>query len=536
MRCYYCGSKSVSYVTKNEGYSMGKGIIGTAVLGSVGAVAGINGKKSNIYHCNECGMDSSKTMDIGTDEKINLAIRHKDEIKLKTYKDIYKNIEWNKSNISDVNVDNSSHYDVDKVELFSKREISRNEIKNYIFEYINEMDCPVSISDLQSKFTFSSQRIDDAIQSLKRDGKIKKVNDGIYVIVKNTEEIALLKEKELKKEKQIQQEKSKKLISIIGDIELENTKWKSEIKEIDKLKKNYIEQQKKCISDKINLNITEIEKENTATSKKIEEEINKLKERKLQLQNELNDLGVLAIKKKKDLNKQIELINIQIENKNQKKNEIKEKYLKRIEELRKNEQDEKNVLIKDVDKIFKIPNEPSEIAKEINEIFNYDPTSNEQYMTRIQRERRIMAQTVYENMLTFDKPVKAYEINNELKLGYSMMQMYSIFKMLVEEKKVFCIPDENDSHNNLYNALPDNYKSITDKNYKLIDKDINSQFAKDRNYVFNEMKKLKNPSTISTINSNNFSEIRIRQILNSLEKENICVKVIRNGELYYAIV
>ena len=41
---------------QNSGYSFSKGLVGTALFGTVGAVAGINGKKNKIvqYMCSNC--------------------------------------------------------------------------------------------------------------------------------------------------------------------------------------------------------------------------------------------------------------------------------------------------------------------------------------------------------------------------------------------------------------------------------------------------------------------------------------------------
>ena len=83
MRCIKCGSRKVSLVKYNEGYSFTKGIIGTAVLGSVGAVAGINGKTSQAYHCNECGQDEITVMPDVIERFINEAIQKNDVRSLK---------------------------------------------------------------------------------------------------------------------------------------------------------------------------------------------------------------------------------------------------------------------------------------------------------------------------------------------------------------------------------------------------------------------------------------------------------------------
>lgn len=44
-RCAACGSPNVAKVEKNDGFSYGKALVGTAVFGTIGAVAGINGKR-----------------------------------------------------------------------------------------------------------------------------------------------------------------------------------------------------------------------------------------------------------------------------------------------------------------------------------------------------------------------------------------------------------------------------------------------------------------------------------------------------------
>ena len=48
-RCAVCGSPNVVKIEKNDGFSYSKALAGTAVFGTVGAVAGINGKKTYAY-------------------------------------------------------------------------------------------------------------------------------------------------------------------------------------------------------------------------------------------------------------------------------------------------------------------------------------------------------------------------------------------------------------------------------------------------------------------------------------------------------
>lgn len=62
-RCAACGSPNVQKVDQNDGFSYKKALVGTAVFGTIGAVAGINGKRSSQYVCPDCGQTLSLPMD-----------------------------------------------------------------------------------------------------------------------------------------------------------------------------------------------------------------------------------------------------------------------------------------------------------------------------------------------------------------------------------------------------------------------------------------------------------------------------------------
>lgn len=62
-RCAICGSPNVIKQESNDGFSYKKAIVGTAVFGSVGAVAGINGKKTTAFVCPDCGSSLPNPMD-----------------------------------------------------------------------------------------------------------------------------------------------------------------------------------------------------------------------------------------------------------------------------------------------------------------------------------------------------------------------------------------------------------------------------------------------------------------------------------------
>lgn len=96
IRCAMCGSKNVYVDSKKEGYNLKAGVVGTALVGVPGALAGTVGNDTKYYHCRECGQTLNKPMmSIESDWidgwLVNPKMYH-DE--LKRMKTKYKNIEW----------------------------------------------------------------------------------------------------------------------------------------------------------------------------------------------------------------------------------------------------------------------------------------------------------------------------------------------------------------------------------------------------------------------------------------------------------
>ena len=60
--CAACGNPRVIIEKDKEGYSLAKGLVGSAVLGPVGALAGANGKEVTVFYCPKCGVRLHKCM------------------------------------------------------------------------------------------------------------------------------------------------------------------------------------------------------------------------------------------------------------------------------------------------------------------------------------------------------------------------------------------------------------------------------------------------------------------------------------------
>ncbi len=168
MRCGLCGSKQVGLITASS-YSMKKGIVGAAVLGPVGAVAGINGKQSMKYHCTACGQDSLSVLDARTENEIDELLAKGDIEALKKYKSRWKNIEGPTSSAL------IRHYDETHPSLFSDNNtgaisvpqnsgdsissLSEQELKNQIKDDLSSRDLPYTEEELYSKYSANKKYI-----------------------------------------------------------------------------------------------------------------------------------------------------------------------------------------------------------------------------------------------------------------------------------------------------------------------------------------------------------------------------------------
>lgn len=83
-RCAFCGSPNVIKNENNAGFSYKKALVGTAVFGTVGAVAGINGKKTIEYVCPDCGHTSPNPMDAASQDMADVVLALPPQVALKT--------------------------------------------------------------------------------------------------------------------------------------------------------------------------------------------------------------------------------------------------------------------------------------------------------------------------------------------------------------------------------------------------------------------------------------------------------------------
>ena len=202
MRCMYCGSKNIALTTRNEGYSVAKGIAGQMLFGVGGAVMGVNGKKECIYHCSACGKDATILLNDVIDSNIDQALLKNDISELKRYKAQYYNIEWTPPVEVHVNCSiptqtpvESPNAKKDDSELSLKQylrergyshitinsDISRENLETVLLCML-ELRGKISTSDLLNEQAFGklrAQQVNATLFGLCKQGKvIKTVEDG----------------------------------------------------------------------------------------------------------------------------------------------------------------------------------------------------------------------------------------------------------------------------------------------------------------------------------------------------------------------
>lgn len=165
-RCAVCGSPNVVKIEKNDGFSYSKALAGTAVFGTVGAVAGINGKKSYAYSCPDCGRTMLQPMDSVTKEKIDLVMTNPDALVPVLYPNIY------------------SEYPYLYMQREKQQELeSAQRIEKYAscpIDYSNPLN--ISADDFIKAQNALKEACSQLIKCLDKPSSIKKTCDGIQNI------------------------------------------------------------------------------------------------------------------------------------------------------------------------------------------------------------------------------------------------------------------------------------------------------------------------------------------------------------------
>lgn len=220
-RCAVCGSSRVVPETKQEGYNKKQGILGMAVFGLGGAVAGTSGNTVVYYHCADCGHTLNRCMS-GVDKELlekylleptNAVC----ESGLREYKKQYPNIEWEEPK-KEENISAEILMQENQTSLFSTYKNIDVNILVAILGALYEAEKPCTILQMQNSDEFckkySEEQLNFVAEWLVSVKVIEKINKNFRVYFRT-----LVGEKE-----------AKKIIREYHEKELEEIRQKGEIK------------------------------------------------------------------------------------------------------------------------------------------------------------------------------------------------------------------------------------------------------------------------------------------------------------------
>lgn len=211
--CAACGNPEVIIEKDKEGYSLAKGLVGSAILGPVGALAGADGKDVTIFYCPKCGARLQKCM---PEYEVSNILRLLKNAKTSAFakssldklKEKYPNMLWSED-LDQIWGKQSnqikSEYNTNSSESDNSLDAARNKINNSdvfsgdvkrdIKDYLNRINAPVRYSEIKDSFqksTYSEIAIINGILELIENGLIKCSGD-YFALVRDLDEMIQLK-------------------------------------------------------------------------------------------------------------------------------------------------------------------------------------------------------------------------------------------------------------------------------------------------------------------------------------------------------
>ena len=223
--CAACGNPRVIIENDKDGYSFKKGLVGTALMGPMGAVAGVAGKEVTVYYCPKCGArlhncmpeyEVSYILDLLKDAKTSSASK----VALYREKDKYPNMLWPEeldrvlgeqpnSKVREDNADSSIIiHSIKKFEGEIDGNIFSGDVEKDIKEYLNKTNAPVRYSEIKDSFrksSYSEKLIIDGILDLIEKGLIK-YHGEYFALVRDLDEMVQLAKSGNDNRKQLEEE------------------------------------------------------------------------------------------------------------------------------------------------------------------------------------------------------------------------------------------------------------------------------------------------------------------------------------------
>ena len=300
--CAACGNPNVIVETEKDGYSLAKGLVGSAVLGPVGALAGADGKEVTVFYCPKCGARLHKCM---PEHEVSNIIRLLKDAKTSSFakssldkiKEKYPNMLWPEEldRIWNEVSKHSARSNLDSNEQDSPFDILSNgnnqsisfsgDVKKDIKDYLNVTNAPVRYSEIKDSFqksTYSEIVIINGILDLIENGLIK-YQGGYFALVRDLDEMIQLKEHGIENRNKLEEDE----FSFKKDLEIKESvaQRKEEDRIIEAMGYTYKynlalyrskAQQGQALCEKIEVELNDLESKKDVDINKIEQSIKDL--------------------------------------------------------------------------------------------------------------------------------------------------------------------------------------------------------------------------------------------------------------------
>ncbi len=281
-RCAACGSPNVIMDTQNGGvsYNYVKGTLGTVILGTGGAVAGIETKQQEVFKCPDCGLSLTYTMPENMRLAIDMCVlSFEARTKLK---DFGIPVSW---------------------------EFLRQKYKN-----------------IESGVGDERQKIETQLNRFERDKSLtaEEFDAAIVIIERYNDLLQIISTPEPAE----------------GDLEIMQKEWESTAKWIENVRKTELEQNTSSLIAAKEAAIAQLEQERTENTTILHEQLSEQRTALSCAELELSELGVFSISKKKELKTYIQKLTTSIISLEKESDELDSYYGERIEE-EKNKYDRK---------------------------------------------------------------------------------------------------------------------------------------------------------------------------------------------------
>ena len=199
-RCAVCGSGRVVPETRQEGYNKKKGIMGMALFGLGGAVAGTSGNTVVYYHCADCGHTLNRCMPDFEKNSIDRFLLDPDneanKFMLRMKKEQYSNIEWEEP-IKEKNDSNEISLQDNQPLTYEEHRKEHELIEIAVLNALYKAKKPCTIRDMQADIScinYPNQKLSAAAKRLVEKRIIEKIveKDKVYFkVIPNSKDEAI---------------------------------------------------------------------------------------------------------------------------------------------------------------------------------------------------------------------------------------------------------------------------------------------------------------------------------------------------------